>query len=148
MTPQRAQRRASWAMVAGVVAVAALVLSVWMVGDRAKANLLEESQRAVRQQTRQLRAGCARGVARDFESMGTNRDLRDFAQDAARARRAEGRVALAHRYRARASSAEFRMRRIRRRLRADAQRSVTTPISPSSRHSRSSTDAGMCTTCG
>lgn len=116
MTPQRAQRRASWAMVAGVVAVAALVLSVWMVGDRAKANLLEESLRAVRQQTQQLRAGCARGVARDFESLGTNRDLRDFARDAARARRAEGRVALARRYRSRASSAEFRMRRIRRRL--------------------------------
>lgn len=127
MSPHARQRRAAWALLAGVVAVVALIVSVWLVGAKAKSDVQSSEARARqaqvrrdavarRAQTEALRSGCARSVARDFESLGTNRDLRDFARDAARARAASGQLSIARRYRMRASSAEFRMRRIRLRL--------------------------------
>jgi hypothetical protein len=113
MSPQRAQRRASWAMVAGVVAIAALIWSVWLVGNhaarsvhaseaRARAELAHQDQSARMKQTALLRVGCGRSVARDFEAWETNRDLR--------------RIALAAGHRTLASRAEFRMARIKLRL--------------------------------
>lgn len=127
MSPQRQQRRAAWALIAGVIGVAALILSVWLVGAnaardvreseaKARADQVRSDDAARAQQTTNQRLGCARGVARDFEALGTNRDLRDFARDAAAVRRASGQIEVAHRYAGTARRAEFRMRRIRLRL--------------------------------
>jgi hypothetical protein len=127
VSPQRAHRRAAWALVASAVGVAALIVSVWLVGVEAASGVRESEARAraaqarrdeaVRTaQTQQLRAGCARSAARDFEALGTNRDLRNLAREAAHVRRLSGQVAVARRYAATASRAEFRMIRIRLRL--------------------------------
>lgn len=127
MSLHRQQRRAAWALIAGVVAVGALVLSVWLVGDRAAANLKASEARARTVQAREqaaallaqnsnLRDGCARAVARDFELYGTNRDLAGYANDAARVWAREGRADVARKYAARAHSAELRMARIKVRL--------------------------------
>jgi hypothetical protein len=100
-------------MVAGVVAIAALIWSVWLVGNhaarsvhaseaRARAELAHQDQSARTKQTALLRVGCGRSVARDFEAWETNRDLR--------------RIALAAGHRTLASRAEFRMARIKLRL--------------------------------
>jgi hypothetical protein len=113
MSPQRAQRRASWALVAGVVAIAALIWSVWLVGDhaadsvraseaKARAELAHRDESARAKQTALLRTGCGRSVARDFEAWETNRDLQRLA-------RADGHPLMA-------SRAEFRMQRIKLRL--------------------------------
>jgi hypothetical protein len=117
-------------MVAGVVAIAALIWSVWLVGSRADSSLRAseakarhdeavrvEAARAL--QTASLRSGCGRAVARDFEAWETNRDLRRFALDAAHTRERSGELAIARRYRGTASRAEFRMMRIKLRLPKD-----------------------------
>jgi hypothetical protein len=127
MSPHRAQRRASWAMVAGVVAIAALIWSVWLVGDhaadsvraseaKARAELAHRDESARAKQTALLRVGCGRSVARDFEAWETNRDLRRLALDAAHVREQSGELAIARRYRGTASRAEFRMMRIKLRI--------------------------------
>jgi hypothetical protein len=114
-------------MLAGVVAIGALVVSVWLVGENAKTDLRASEAKAraqdrsatqarLRAQNVLIREGCARSVARDFEAFDTNRDLRDFARDAMRARRASGDEAIARRYERTAASASFRMRRIAQRL--------------------------------
>jgi hypothetical protein len=113
MSPQRAQRRASWAMVAGVVAIAALIWSVWLVGNhaarsvhaseaKARAELARRDDSARAKQTALLRVGCGRSVARDFEAWETNRDLQRLARS------------MGHR--TLASRAGFRMARIKLRL--------------------------------
>jgi hypothetical protein len=110
-----------------LIGVAAIVFSVGLVGTKAASNLHDSEARAridqvhrddvTRQkQTAALRAGCARGVARDFESWQTNHDLRRLALDAAAARRAEGNMRVARRYTSTAMHAGFRMERIRLRL--------------------------------
>jgi hypothetical protein len=114
-------------MLLGMVAIVVLIFSVWLVGAKAASNVRDSEARArieqahrddvARQkQTASLRAGCARGVARDFESWETNRDLRRLALDAAAARRAEGNIRIARRYATTASRAGFRMDRIKLRL--------------------------------
>lgn len=127
MSPQRHQQRAAWALVAGVVAIGALILSVWLVGARA-ADSVHDSEARARQalatkehearvaQNESLRRACARGVARDFEAWETNRDLRNFSRDAAVARHASGDHAVARGYDGIARRAERRMARIRLRL--------------------------------
>jgi hypothetical protein len=113
MSPHRAHRRASWAMVAGVIGIAALVLSVWIVGDhaadsiraseaKARAELAHRDDSARSKQTALLRTACGRSVAQDFEAWETNRDLQ--------------RLAWAAGHRLMAARAEFRMQRIRLRL--------------------------------
>jgi hypothetical protein len=114
-------------MMLGMTAIVVLIFSVWLVGAKAASNVRASEARArieqahrddvVRQkQTSALRAGCARGVARDFESWQTNHDLRRLALDAAAARRAEGNLKVARRYASTASHAGFRMDKIRLRL--------------------------------
>jgi hypothetical protein len=121
------QRAAAWTLIGVVVAIGALILSVWLVGENAKQDLRaseaqeraadrERTLLALRTQSVLVRSGCARAVDRDFEALETNRDLRDFAQDAMRARRSSGDFAVARRYEATAASATFRMRRIKARL--------------------------------
>jgi len=120
-------RAALWTFLAGVLGVVALIVSVWMVGERAADSIRaseakarsEEATRVLKarvEQTQTLRAGCARAVARDYEAWETNRDLRDFARDAAVARRASGDHGVARGYDATARRAERRMDRIRVRL--------------------------------
>jgi hypothetical protein len=67
------------------------------------------------EETGQLREGCARGVARDFEAWGTNRDLAGFARDAAAARRKTD-PGIARRYDRRARDAQARVVTIGARL--------------------------------
>lgn len=127
MSPQRHQRRAAWALIAGSVGIVALVLSVWLVGSRATADLKASEARARAEQSREqhaalvaqnsnLRDGCARAVARDFEAYGTNRDLAGYAFDAAKVWARDGRPDVARKYAARGHSAELRMARIKVRL--------------------------------
>lgn len=127
MSPQRAQRRMARTLLAGVVGIVALIVSVWLVGAKSASDIRESESKARQEQatrveaarvvqTASLRAGCARGVARDFEAWGTNRDLRNFAREAAKARHASGDHVVARRYAGIASRAHFRMRRIRLRL--------------------------------
>jgi hypothetical protein len=108
-------------MVAGVVAIAALIWSVWLVGDhaadsvraseaKARAELAHRDESARAKQTALLRTGCGRSVARDFEAWETNRDLQRLA------RAAHGRSGDLMAYRGTASRAEFRMQRIKLRL--------------------------------
>jgi hypothetical protein len=124
---RRANRIATRLILGQVFATGVLVVSVGLVGQKA-ANDIHASEAKARgeqatrvetarvAQTQTLRAGCARGVARDFEALGTNRDLAGFARDAARARRATGDEAIARGYDRRAAAAEARMRRVTLRL--------------------------------
>jgi hypothetical protein len=127
VSPQRYQRRASRWLMAMVVAVGALIFAVWLVGDQAADGVRESEAKARTEQaardtqaraaqTKALRAGCARGVARDFEAWETNRDLYRFAQAAANVWRSDGRLVVARRYQSTADHARFRMARIRLRL--------------------------------
>jgi hypothetical protein len=127
MSPQRQQRRAARWFVAMALAVGALILSVWLVGAKAASDIraselkarTEQAARVERAriiQTASVRAGCARGVARDFEAWETNRDLYRFAQAAANVWRSDGRLVVARRYQSTADHARFRMARIRLRL--------------------------------
>lgn len=103
-------------MALGVVAIVALIVSVWLVGMQA-ADGVRDSERVARErQTGQQRAGCVRGVQRDFESWQTNQDLRAFALSAAAARRADKNVRVARRYEAIADRAAARMVTIQTRL--------------------------------
>lgn len=81
---------------------------------RAQESVRAEAARTA--QTASLRAGCARGVARDFEAFGTNTDLAGFARDAAKTRRVSGDRSAASKYDKRAVSAEARVKRIKLRL--------------------------------
>lgn len=103
-------------LLTGVVAILALIVSVWLVGERSASDVRHSEARARDRQSDQLRQGCARGVARDFEALGTNRDLMGFARDAAVARRRDGNEGTAARYEATAARAEVRMARVRLRL--------------------------------
>lgn len=128
MSPQRRQHRQMASLIVLlIVSVGALVLSVWLVGRHAANGVRASESRARREQVQRdasaraaqtvtLRAGCARGVARDFELYGTNRDLAGYARDASRVWRANGRRDVARKYAARAQDAEFRMARIGVRL--------------------------------
>jgi hypothetical protein len=117
LSPHRVQRQAAVSLMLGVVALIALVVSVWLVGVRSADDLRSAQESGLRAQTRQLQARCAVGIARDFESLDTNRDLRDFASDAAVARRRSGDFDIARRYTQRAQS---RMDRIALRLPASS----------------------------
>jgi hypothetical protein len=120
LSPHRVQRQAAVSLMLGVVALIALVVSVWLVGVRSADDLRSAQESGLRAQTRQLQARCAVGIARDFESLDTNRDLRDFASDAAVARRRSGDFDIARRYTQRAQSAQSRMDRIALRLPASS----------------------------
>lgn len=114
MSPERRRndRILRNAIVGMTVAVGVLIAGVAILTGNVRDS--ERHARAV--QTEQLRAGCARGVARDFESLGTNRDLATFARDAAAARRKDGNEAAALKYEATAGRAEVRMGRIMARV--------------------------------
>jgi hypothetical protein len=130
VSPQRHQRRAAWALVVLALGVVALVFSVWLVGHQATSDLKASEARARAIQSREqhaalvaqnsnLRDGCARAVARDFEAYGTNRDLAGYAFDAAKVWARDGRPDVARKYAARGHSAELRMDRIKVRLPKD-----------------------------
>jgi hypothetical protein len=95
-----------------IIATGALIAAVVLLQLQQDA-----AQRSARvEQASQLREGCARSVAQDFEASGTNRDLAGFARDAATARRATGDAGIARRYARRARDAEARVATITARL--------------------------------
>jgi hypothetical protein len=108
----RAAQLVSRTIIWQIVATAALIGAVVLLQLQQAA-----AQRSARvEQTTQLREGCARSVAQDFEALGTNRDLAGFARDAATARRSTGDAGIARRYARRARDAEARVATIATRL--------------------------------
>lgn len=109
---QRANRVAVRAVVWQIIATAILIGAVVVLQRQQAAG-----QQAARvEQTDQLRLGCRRSTARDFEALGTNRDLAGLARDAARARRTTGDLEIAARYDRRAADAEARVATITARV--------------------------------
>jgi hypothetical protein len=114
--PERKRANLVARVIAGqIVATAVLVGGVGLVELQQAAD-----QRVARvEQTSQLRDACARSVARDFESWGTNRDLAGFARDAAAARRKTD-PGISRRYSRRARDAEARVAQVGARLPASS----------------------------
>jgi hypothetical protein len=115
MPEHRAARIVSRTILWQIVATGALIAAVVLLQLQQAA-----AQRAARvEQTGQLRDGCARSVAQDFEAWGTNRDLAGFARDAAAARRRTD-PGIARRYDRRARDAAARVITIGARLPASS----------------------------
>jgi hypothetical protein len=108
----RAAQLVSRTIIWQIVATAALIGAVVLL--QLQQNAAQRSARV--EQTGQLREGCARSVAQDFEAWGTNRDLAGFARDAASARRSTGDAGIARRYDQRARDAAARVVQIGARL--------------------------------
>lgn len=103
-------------VVAFIIGIVGMVASVALVGVKTASNIKDSESKARRTEAHRvqvareasvddLRAGCARSVARDFEALSVNDDLKDlagtlkkFAGDAAEARRGDGNEAKAREY--------------------------------------------------
>lgn len=124
MERRNADRIVARVLIGQVIATAALVVAVMVLGNQTRASIRAGEEAARARQTAQLRGECARTVARDFEAWGTNRNLAGLASDAAATRRATGDFAAARKYAARQRAAEVRVQSIATRL--PASRDVAT----------------------
>lgn len=112
MTEERQRRVITRTVLSQVIATIVLCIGVGVLTVQTRTGVKKQQV----QQTEQLRAGCARGIARDFESYGTNQDLADFAADAAAQKDKDGQHVVATKYRAKEASARARMANIQTRL--------------------------------
>jgi hypothetical protein len=96
--------------IAMLAAVGALVIAVWALGVKTRADVRDAARASQVAQTDQLRDGCARGVSRDFESYDANTDLISLANDVGNLLRQKDKAAYA---RSKATAENARGRRVR-----------------------------------
>jgi hypothetical protein len=110
-----------------IVAMVAFCVAVYFVGKDAKNDLRQAQENAAAElrraqvdaavkQTRDLRAGCERGIQRDYELYATNEVIVQFASDAQEARREDGNYSKAAEYSRSANKARGQAEKIEARL--------------------------------
>lgn len=98
-----------------VIVIGALVVAVWALGAKTRADVRSAAHADQIAQTDQLRDGCARGVSRDFEAYDANSDVVSLATDIGRVLQAKDKAA-AKRAQDTAENARQRLDKIEERL--------------------------------